>query len=707
MNIFESCRAINALLTAGKEAEARNQLITLLADIEGAANEEYTPLVNRLIREVGLYPYMDETTSDWQERFVLEAFKEDVGDESPVTLHREQKRLLNELLDGKDIAVSAPTSFGKSFVIDAFIALREPKNVVILVPTIALADETRRRLQKKFGSTYKLITTADNSLASKNIFIFPQERAIAYARAMAAIDILIVDEFYKASKAFDRERAPALIRSILEFGKIAKQRYFLAPNISELADSDITRGMEFIRLDFNTVYLEKHELYNEIGTDESLKSSALLNILNKNDGKTLVYAGTFSNIKTLSTLLTERREPRKSTLNGAFENWLARNYSLNWDLTKLVRRGTGVHNGRLHRSLAQIQVRLFEEQDGLDLLVSTSSIIEGVNTSAKNVVLWSNRNGRAKLTDFTYKNIIGRSGRMFRHFVGRIFILEKPPKDEATQLELQYPDELLGIVEAKGSGIQYTREQLAKIKVYEDRMKELVGIQKLEELQRDGVLLTSNTDLVLKIATSITNEASSWNGLRNLNSDDPDRWDRLLYQLLKLDPANWGIEWSQYVQFVKILSNNWTKTIPELLDDLSGTEIGIEEFFELERNTCFRLGPLLGDVQTIFNAVREWEQIELAPAISKFCHAFLPKPVYQLEEYGLPRMLSRKLHFSGVIDLEQPREVHDAIVQLKNIGLDHVLAQTKTTDDFDKYILKYFFDGIASAHDRSSLSTYL
>ena len=283
----------------------------------------------------------------------------------------------------------------KSFVIDAFIALREPKNVVILVPTIALADETRRRLQKKFGSTYKLITTADNSLASKNIFIFPQERAIAYARAMAAIDILIVDEFYKASKAFDRERAPALIRSILEFGKIAKQRYFLAPNISELADSDITRGMEFIRLDFNTVYLEKHELYNEIGTDESLKSSALLNILNKNDGKTLVYAGTFSNIKTLSTLLTERREPRNSTLNGAFENWLARNYSLNWDLTKLVRRGTGVHNGRLHRSLAQIQVRLFEEQDGLDLLVSTSSIIEGVNTSAKNVVLWSNRNGNS------------------------------------------------------------------------------------------------------------------------------------------------------------------------------------------------------------------------------------------------------------------------------------------------------------------------
>ena len=45
----------------------------------------------------------------------------------------------------RNIAVSAPTSFGKSFVIDAFIKIRKPKNVIIIVPTIALTDETRRR----------------------------------------------------------------------------------------------------------------------------------------------------------------------------------------------------------------------------------------------------------------------------------------------------------------------------------------------------------------------------------------------------------------------------------------------------------------------------------------------------------------------------------------------------------------------------------
>jgi replicative superfamily II helicase len=71
--------------------------------------------------------------------------------------------------------------------------------------------------------------------------------------------------------------------------------------------------------------------------------------------------------------------------------------------------------------LIQIQIKLFEETSGLKNVISTSSIIEGVNTSAENVILWSNRIGSAKIKDFTYRNIIGRGGRMFKYFVGKIY----------------------------------------------------------------------------------------------------------------------------------------------------------------------------------------------------------------------------------------------------------------------------------------------
>lgn len=425
MEVFAECQRINDYIVDNDEAKARNELIKLL-DYYKTEKLTYEPILNNLIRQVGLYPYLQVETSNWQDRFAYESFKTDVGGDSQVTLHREQSSILKKLIEGKSLAISAPTSFGKSFIIDAYISIRNPKNVLIIVPTIALTDETRRRLQKKFSKEYKIITTSDVNVAEKNILIFPQERAAHYVDKLDELDLLVVDEFYKASEKFDKERSPSLLNAILKLGKKANQKYFLAPNISAVNENMFTKDMEFIHIDFNTVYLEKYDLYNEIKGDENLKSDALLRILNSAQGKTLIYAGTYSNIDKVANLLIDNHSLSESKKLRDFECWLTEHYDRNWHLTNLVKRGCGIHNGQLHRSLSQIQVRLFEEDDGLKNIVSTSSIIEGVNTLAENVVIWRNRNGRSKLNDFTYKNIIGRGGRMFKHFIGKIFILEEP-----------------------------------------------------------------------------------------------------------------------------------------------------------------------------------------------------------------------------------------------------------------------------------------
>src|SRR5690554_4014978 len=431
--IFEDCQVINDLLIANRENDARQELIKLL-DFHEINEIEYTPLVNHLIRETGLFPYLDPDTPHWAERFVYDAFKVDVGEETPLTLHREQSFLLKRLLEGKNIAVGAPTSFGKSLVIAAFTKIKKRKNVLIIVPTIDLTDETRRRLFNKFASEYKIITTTEVEPADKNIFIFPQERAINYLNKVEYFDIMIIDEFYKASKNFDKERSPSLIKAIIKLGNKSNQRYFLAPNISSLEENPFTKEMEFIKLDFNTVFLDVQELYQEIERDEQKKTEKLIEILKAQDTKSLIYAGTYANIDTLSNIINIRFEEKNSELLNNFSKWLSKNYSYNWSLTNSVKRGTGIHNGRLHRSLSQIQVKLFEEENGLNNIISTSSIIEGVNTSAENVILWMNKNGRSGLNDFTYRNIIGRGGRMFRHFIGKIYILDKPPTSEQTQI---------------------------------------------------------------------------------------------------------------------------------------------------------------------------------------------------------------------------------------------------------------------------------
>jgi len=691
--VFDRCHIINGLLIDNKENEARQELIKLL-DYHNTNQLSYNPLVNHLIRETGLFPYLELETSNWEERFVYNAFKVDVGEDNPLTLHREQSFLLKKLLEGKNIAVSAPTSFGKSFVIDAYIKIKRPNNVLIIVPTLALTDETRRRLYKKFAHEYKIITTSDVELSGKNIFIFPQERAMNYINIVESFDIMIVDEFYKASSKFDKERSPSLIRAMIKLGAKSNQKYYLAPNITSLENNPFTDDMEFIRLDFNTVFLEKHELYNQIKNNDE-KSEVLLDILSKNKGKSLIYAGTYSNIDSLTILFLATYEPVKNELLEMFADWLSKNYDFNWSLTKLVSREIGVHNGRLHRSLSQIQVKLFEEGAGIRNLISTSSIIEGVNTSAENVIIWRNRKGSAKLDDFTYKNIIGRGGRMFKHFIGKIYILEQPPEEGQTQLNIPFPDEILGdLDEPKYEGL-LTKEQIAKLKVYNDEMNELVGIRVYEELKSESVFQSSNSDLIKTIAIDLNKNPDEWNGLYYLNEFKPENWDRLLYKVIKLQPGNWDCSYKTFVEFIKIMAHNWTKSIPELLKELEDYDVGIDTFFLLERNVTYKFSALLNDLNTLQKRILVNKQYDISKFIKWCSNAFLPKVVFQLEEYGLPRMISKKIHVSEIIDFyDSELTIHKVVEKFNEIGKESTIKRTNNLDEFDKYILNYFFDGI-------------
>lgn len=694
--IFNKCKEINKDILNGKDSEARDSLIQLL-DFHKNNNIEYSALVNSLIRQTGLYPYLNIKTSDWQERFVFEAFKADIGIDEDVTLHREQSSLLKKLLDGESIAVSAPTSFGKSFVIDAFISIKKPDNIVIIVPTIALTDETRRRLYKKFAHEYKIITTSEVPLAKKNIFIFPQERAINYINILDSIDLLVIDEFYKASAQFEKDRSPALLKAILKLGKKTKQKYFLAPNIGKLKENLFTKDVKFYKLDFNTVFLEKHNFQTEINGDEKLKSDKLIEILGYKKTKTLIYAGSYGEITKVSNLFVERLPQDDSRLLQAFADWLERHYAANWTLTSLIRRGVGVHNGKLHRSLSQIQVKLFESLYGIHNIISTSSIIEGVNTSAENVVLWRNLSGKnrwATINDFTYKNIIGRSGRMFKHFIGKIYILDEPPAEESTQLILEFPDELINEVDPEEYKDDLTNEQVQKIITFKREMSELLGNESFNRLQRENKFHITNGPLLLEIARDMKNNSQSWNGFGYLNNNDPEKWGYYLHKMLPLQ-SGWDTSYTIFVEFIKALSNNWTNTIPNILRGLSEHNISVEDFFKYERNATFKLASLVHDVNILHKEISGNQNADVSPFISRLSHAFLPTVVYQLEEYGLPRMISRKIHLSGLIDFtNQDLTIHDTISIFNKIGITTVRTRVSSLDQFDIFVLKYFYQGI-------------
>lgn len=690
--IFEECAQINALIENSNKAEARSMVINLLDKLRRDGNE-YTPLINHVIREVGLFPYIDPKTALWEDQVVVEAFKANVGDETPVTLHSAQSHVLKRLLLGDNIAVSAPTSFGKSFIVDAFIAIRQPENVVMIVPTIALADETRRRIEHKFSHKYKIITTTDATITERNIFIFPQERSFAYLDKLEKIDMLIVDEFYKASSMFDDDRSSSLLSAIIELGRISRQKYYLAPNIHKIADNVFTQGMQFMRLtDFKTVITKAAKIYEKRRSDENVdefKKNNLVNILQNNTAKTLVYAGSYNNINKVSTILADNLPYKETSLLRDFNDWLKVNYGDSFSLCQLSERGIGIHNGKMHRSLSQIQVKLFECTEGLDTIISTSSIIEGVNTQAEQVIVWSNKNGLHKFDYFTYRNIIGRAGRMFKYFVGKVYLLEEPPVQENTTLTIDFPDEVAESLDSEDSGIEINQEQNNHIKEYEEFMMNALGAENFRQIRKLSIFKSCDPRILKSLIEKLKANPNWPRGYAALAATNTYNWREPVLDVVSLLGDNMA-------RLIKIaiwkMPDNWTRSIAEVYSELS--DISYEDLFSAERYLSYNLCSTLS-VINILKKSFDPTSPDISLFIGRAANAFLPKLVYQLEEYGLPRMISRKIQNSGLINLEDDSvEISEIIKQFNNIGREKVIQGLNNLLPFDKFIINYFYDGI-------------
>lgn len=79
----------------------------------------------------------------------------------------------------------------------------------------------------------------------------------------------------------------------------------------------------------------------------------------------------------------------------------------------------------------------------LKYLFCTSTIIEGVNTSAKNVILYNDWRGKTnnKIDYFDYKNIKGRSGRMFKHYTGVLYNFYPSIKEKDMSVDIPFVDQ--------------------------------------------------------------------------------------------------------------------------------------------------------------------------------------------------------------------------------------------------------------------------
>jgi hypothetical protein len=464
--VGDLCRVFAAAPESEQTQELILRALEQIEHLDGSAD-----VVLSLARERGLFPYLPQEKLDFADQLAYEFHRPPGLGDVGIVFHAPQARVYWELMQGTNVILSAPTSFGKSLIIDAVVLSNRFRNILIVVPTIALMDETRRRLEQ-LEAGYKLITHLSQTPAANNIYVMTQERALENSR-LDEIDFFVIDEFYKLNP--DRgedQRADTLNHIFYKLATAGKQFYMLGPSVQAIPPEVTTRfECKFLYEPYHTVVSELHQL--DVGRNELEK---VVEVVDQAEGPSIVYCSSPRKASIVAAkFASERRRAVPDEIVLAAD-WIASEFHPEWHLVGALRAGVGVHHGRIPRSLSQYVVHAFDS-DLLDTLVCTSSLIEGVNTKAKNVVILDDTVNREKFDYFTFNNIRGRAGRMFRHFVGNVYLFHPPPvqalpfidmpavtqsEDASDALLLQLDDQDLH-VDSKQRILQYENQKLLSI----------------------------------------------------------------------------------------------------------------------------------------------------------------------------------------------------------------------------------------------------
>lgn len=381
---FSRLRAISlSTHRSGAEAEGREQLIRFLDQWPGVGPE--VALVDALCARFGLYPYMSaqgETLPGVCEALALEFHSPAALGDLGFTFHAEQQRVYQRLMDGENVILSAPTSFGKSVIMDALIASQKWSNMVLIVPTLALIDETRRRLAR-FRSTYTVITHPHEAPGARNVVVMTQERFLEFGAI--DVDFFMIDEFYKLGSGGRQDSRRTLLNlAWTRLSATGAQYYLIGPNIDQLDERVPSEHREQLyRTEFKTVAVDVIDRSQV----EDQRTDVIRLVTAELDGSTLVFTGSPKKAVDLAIEIAEEVGTPVGGFAAQVAAWIAENYDPEWDIARALRNGVGIHSGPLPRGLQRIMVRLFN--DGLiPTMVCTSTLIEGVNTAAKNVVIF-------------------------------------------------------------------------------------------------------------------------------------------------------------------------------------------------------------------------------------------------------------------------------------------------------------------------------
>lgn len=484
---FVLAQSVSNLLLIDENKDDGLKLIIYVIDNWELIPESTREIWLELIESAGFYPYIKKLGLQGKDlgfQLRMECHHSTLLDKY---FHEGQLNLSQLIFNGQNIVASAPTSFGKSLLIEEIVASKRFKNIVIIQPNLALLDETRQKLTK-YKSDYKIIvrTTQSADLNKGNIFLLTAERVLEYEN-LPQIDFFVLDEFYKLSNKRGDNRSNVLNSAFLKVMKNKYcQFYLLGPNIDYVSEEFLKKyNAKFFHTDYtlvNTETINKYDMVKIKSNNKKVDEQDLFALLDEIDDQTLIFCSSPSTARNLAFKYSKHLEKHEynGNKNLPLIEWIDANISWGWSLTRCLSEGIGVHDGAMPKHITSSTIRYFN-QGQLKYLFCTNTIIEGVNTSAKNVIYYDNKIGNRDVDYFDYSNIKGRAGRLMEHYVGRVINLKQPPEKENIFVDIPMVDQnpidsdvLVNLEEENVKPINDNRERYASFKALDPQLQEIL-----------------------------------------------------------------------------------------------------------------------------------------------------------------------------------------------------------------------------------------
>lgn len=389
--------------------------------------------------------------------------------EEGVRLTDFQHRFYTNLETQKSLSISAPTSAGKSFILNLDLIRRlgtgKEQNIVYIVPTRALISEVSARIRKTIksrGVQGAIVRTAPfpvkEDIQIKNIiYVLTPERLLSLLKPennKKKITSIFIDEAHeiqKGNRGITLQSSVDLALRLHPYSSvlfasplISNPGYFLSlfgrqgeglfftetispvsQNlflISEVKNQPTKVSVSLLAAN-KVIDLGTTLLSFKFRNSKSAQRAKFANEITSEQESTIIFANGPGEAETVAEeLITINRDYTPSDEVRDFISFIRSEIHEEYHLAKTLEYGVAVHYGDMPSIVRSGVEELFKSAE-IRFLCCTSTLLQGVNLPAKHIVIENPYSGKKPMTRSDFLNLSGRAGRLLQEFHGNIWCI--------------------------------------------------------------------------------------------------------------------------------------------------------------------------------------------------------------------------------------------------------------------------------------------